>query len=153
MKAGVCFLLIFTQVLVSTLGQGALSLCVRTDGAQKVQWTFAKACGKKVADPKVCSCCGAKKEIDSNCPGTSSNTNVKNKCHSCEDYIIVADYESIPGAAHHQFMDEFSNLPMIVGFELVVQSAPGQTASEFDRAQAHLPNILSTIVSTVVIRC
>lgn len=153
MKAGVCFLLIFTQVLVSTLGQGALSLCVRTDGAQKVQWTFAKACSKKVADPKVCSCCGAKKEIDSNCPVTTSNSNVKNKCQSCEDYVIVADYESIPGAAHYQLMDELSNLPTVVGFELVVQFAPGQIASEFDRSQALLPDILSTIVSTVVIRC
>lgn len=153
MKAGVCILLIFTQVLVSTLGQGALSLCVRTDGAQKVHWTFATCDSKKVTDQKACSCCGAKKKLESDLAESPLTPAVRHKCHSCEDYVIVANYESIPGAAQHQLMDEFSNLPTIVGFELVVQFAPGQITSKFVRSHALLPDILSTIVSTVVIRC
>lgn len=152
MKAGVCFLLILTQVLVSTLGQGALSLCVRTDGTQNVHWTF-EPCRKKVADQKGCSCCGAKKKIDVDCSESPLTSVVKNKCHSCEDYVIVADSDSISVAAPHQLMSEFPNLPMIVGFELMVQFAPSRIASKFDSSQALLPDILSTIVSTVVIRC
>jgi hypothetical protein len=153
MKAGVCFLLILTQVLVGTLGQGALSLCVRTDGTQRVHWTFAKCANEKVADQKACSCCGAKKKLESDLSESPVTPVVKHKCHSCEDYVIVADYESISHAASHQLMDEFSKLSMNVAFELMSQFASGQIASKFDSSQVLLPDILSTVVSTVVIRC
>lgn len=147
MKVGVCTLLVLTQVLLSTLGQGALSLCVRTDGTEKVQWTFSKACSKKYDDQKVCSCCGAKKKSES-----SSANAVKQQCHSCEDFVILAETESTTTIAHHLMWDEFSKLSLNVANEWLSSIAPVQIIAEIDSSPV-LPDSLSTIVSTVVIRC
>lgn len=149
MKARVCTLLILTQLLLGTLGHGALTLCVRTDGSKKVLWTLAEPCKSKGTDQNLCSCCGAMKEID---PDVSAWSSFQSDCQACQDYVLLAERDSISRTVYFQLLDDFSRFTLNAIVELPSFLKPEQLAVKFDASQT-LPNSLSAIVSTVVIRC
>jgi hypothetical protein len=71
-------LLLVLQVLVCTVGQGALTLCVRRDGTQRIEWTAHSACHAHHEQEAVCSCCESDEPAE------------QVACDFCTDYLLVA---------------------------------------------------------------
>lgn len=57
MRIVACSFLVLLQLLICTIGQGALTLCVRRDGSQRLEWTLASECHamqSPIAKPSAC---------------------------------------------------------------------------------------------------
>lgn len=153
MKIVLCCVLALLQVLICTLGQGALTLCVRKNGTQRLEWSWATSC--KSANTKGTCPCGCSDESCSD-EQPSSNQTIPGivTCNSCTDYTLVAVLPAVTVEKnHHQTLDETSFLQFPISFELssIVCSTP-KPHQPFDQ-QPHLVDSLTTILSTVVIRC
>ena len=76
--------LVLLQVVIVTLGQGALTLCVRHDGTQALEWTSANECQQqKSASHAACEhqkCCEDDESIES-----------AFRCNPCTDYLLIAE--------------------------------------------------------------
>jgi hypothetical protein len=97
MKAILCSVLALFQVLICTVGQGALTLCVRKDGTQQLEWSWATSCTD--ARPESTCHCGCSDD-EKSCPdempyrGTDSSS-VSRTCSSCTDHVLVAEQPSV----------------------------------------------------------
>lgn len=69
---GALILLVTLQVLVCTLGQGALTLCVRRDGSQRIEWTAHSDCHEHQLNH------------DTSEPDDHAS------CDICTDYVLLA---------------------------------------------------------------
>ncbi len=92
MKIAFCSLLAVIQVLTCTVGQGALTLCVRTNGTQRLLWTSSSSINKK-SDAQQCSC-GC--DQDDHCCSSVDDVSLDSaridagSCKSCTDYQLMA---------------------------------------------------------------
>lgn len=78
-------MLVMLQVLIGTLGQGALTLCVRRDGTQHLEWTALSDCKAEAArasDP----CC--LRELDEVAAISAAQ---QFHCDPCTDHVLIAD--------------------------------------------------------------
>jgi hypothetical protein len=155
MKIVLCSVLALLQVLICTLGQGALTLCVRKNGTQRLEWTWATSC--KDSNTKGSCPCGCSDEENS-CSDEqpSSNQSIPGivTCNSCTDYTLVAVLPAVTVEKnHYQTLAETSYLFFPVAFESssYALSKPSHL-QPFDQ-QSHLKDSLATIISSVVIRC
>lgn len=77
-------LLALLQVIIVTLGQGALTLCVRQDGTQALEWTWANECQfQKTASHAAFEqtlCCDEVRQDET-----------AFRCDPCTDYVLVAE--------------------------------------------------------------
>lgn len=70
-------ILVGLQIVLSVLGQGALTLCVRQDGTQKLNWTWLSDCHTNAECDQHDGC-----ECEEGCTLEAA---------SCTDYTVVAD--------------------------------------------------------------
>lgn len=79
-------ILVLLQLLICTVGQGALTLCVRRDGTQHLEWTWASECQSiKSASHTACgheSCTEGELAISA---GATFH------CDPCTDYVLIAE--------------------------------------------------------------
>ncbi|MFT3878713.1 MAG: hypothetical protein QM703_03520 [Gemmatales bacterium] len=76
--------LVLLQVIIVTLGQGALTLCVRHDGTQALEWTAANECqSQKSASHATCE--------HEKCCDEDVADEIAFRCDPCTDYVLVAD--------------------------------------------------------------
>lgn len=156
MKIVLCSVLALLQVLICTLGQGALTLCVRKNGTQRLEWSWATSC--KNANTKGTCPCGCNEE-EASCSDEQPLSNqsipaIVRTCESCTDYTLMAVLPTVTvEKSHLQTLDEaiFSQFP--ISFELISYVwPPPNTHQDFDQ-QSHLVDSRTTIISSVVIRC
>jgi hypothetical protein len=76
--------LVLLQVIIVTLGQGALTLCVRHDGTQALEWTSANECQLQK------SASHASYEHQKCCDDDEGDE-MAFRCDPCTDYLLVAD--------------------------------------------------------------
>jgi hypothetical protein len=70
-------ILVSLQIVFSVLGQGALTLCVRQDGTQKLNWTWLSDCHSHADCDQHAGC-----ECEEDCTLEAV---------SCTDYTVVTD--------------------------------------------------------------
>lgn len=76
--------LVLLQVIIVSLGQGALTLCVRHDGTYALEWTSANECQlQKSASHATCE--------HQKCCDDDEADEVAFRCDPCTDYVLVAD--------------------------------------------------------------
>ncbi len=86
------------QVLIATLGQGALTLCVRRDGTQALEWTASSDCQSLNS---VChAACGHRL-----CDEETDEDGVALRCDPCIDYLLVADVVAVENLKPAPLMD------------------------------------------------
>lgn len=77
-------LLVLLQVMIITLGQGALTLCVRHDGTQALEWTSANECqSQRSASHAACE--------HQKCCDEDQGDEIAFRCDPCTDYLLVAE--------------------------------------------------------------
>jgi hypothetical protein len=137
--------LVLLQVIIITLGQGALTLCVRHDGTQALEWTSANACQlQKSASHASCE--------HQKCCDEDEGDEIAFRCDPCTDYVLVADQivvaESKPASVNEGAGYLCWYLPTIVdGYLLHLTSL-----------MAHPPPLplvesLADLGASVVLRC
>ncbi len=155
MKIVLCSVLALLQVLICTLGQGAFTLCVRNDGTQRVEWSWATSCTNEDSD-ESCHCgCSDKNHTcsDELPPRNSSIPGMERTCDSCTDYTLMAVQPTVTADKYQsQTIDELSFLipPMSFQFTWTEGLLPQHHILE---QQSHLLDSLTTIISSAVIRC
>ncbi len=152
MKIVLCSVLALVQVLICTVGQGALTLCVRTNGTQRLQWTSSSSCKKE----KTSKCsCGCNQEKPCEDEETSDSEDAKfdvHHCKSCTDYHVMAAQPSVTIEKHQE---TFLSESFQIEFSFVLISHLPSVSSHFQifDSQSCLQNGIATILSSVVIRC
>jgi len=76
------------QVFIATLGQGALTLCVRRDGTQALEWTAASDCKSLTSACHVA--CGHRL-----CDEETDEDGAALRCDPCIDYLLVAEIVAV----------------------------------------------------------
>lgn len=76
--------LVLLQVIIVTLGQGALTLCVRHDGTQALEWTSANECQLQKSTSHSAY-------EHQKCCGDDEADEIAFRCDPCTDYVLVAD--------------------------------------------------------------
>jgi hypothetical protein len=146
MKMWVGSILVLLQVLVCTLGQGALTLCVHNDGTQQLEWTSSNEEG--------CCHCGCESACTDEKPVQAPGfPGFERTCNSCTDYLLVVDQPSV--TVEKSLTQTFENASAIA---LVIQQPLSLInftlhSPLFFGKQSHLTDSFATIASTVVIRC
>ncbi len=154
MKIVLCCVLALLQVLICTLGQGALTMCVRKNGTQRLQWTGAGSCN--ITEKARCSCgCSEEAECSDESPAKDhSIPTVERTCRLCTDYTLVAMQANVTIEKEgQQRLLELSMVLFPVSFEL--SSTALSLAKQFHafELRPHRVDSLATILSSVVIRC
>lgn len=154
MKIVLSCVLALLQVLICTLGQGALTMCVRKNGTQRLQWTGSGSC--KVTEKARCSCGCCEEEVctDESPAKDESMPSVERTCKLCTDYTLVATQANLTIEQNQQQRLLESSLVLFpVCFEL--SSNPLSLAKQYQsfEQRPHFVDSLSTILSSVVIRC
>lgn len=80
--------LVLLQVFIATLGQGALTLCVRRDGTQALEWTATSDC-QSLTSACHAACGHSPNDVDTDEDGVAL------RCDPCTDYLLVADVMAV----------------------------------------------------------
>ena len=154
MKIVLCCVLALLQVLICTLGQGALTMCVRQNGTQRLQWTGAGSC--KVTEKARCSC-GCSEEDACTDESTSHDQSmpiIERTCKLCTDYTLIATQANVTiEKDDQQRLLELSLVLFPVSFELSSNALSLAKHYQAFEQGPHLVDSLATILSSVVIRC
>lgn len=152
-KPILCGLLATLQVLICTVGQGALTLCVRKDGTQQVEWTWATSCSETKAEGS-CHCgCGKNENSDEGPSSSPTTASLDRACDSCTDYLLVVVQPSVtveknPSQAIEQ--QYFPDLQIAIELGLKNSISFSKTSA---LSRLHLTDSFAAIASMVVIRC
>jgi len=93
--------LVLLQVFIITLGQGALTLCVRKDGSQALEWTAAGPCqSMKSASHEACGHQVCFEDEDE----------IALRCDPCTDYLLVAEVVAVLDVKPAHLIDGASDL-------------------------------------------
>ncbi|HQR05699.1 MAG TPA: hypothetical protein PLN21_02700 [Gemmatales bacterium] len=133
------------QVIIVTLGQGALTLCVRHDGTQALEWTSANECQfKKSASHAACE--------HQKCCDEAEADEIAFRCNPCTDYVLVVDQIMVVDSKLDSLNERASDLcwylPTVVDGYL----------SHLTSLQAHPPpsplvESLADLGASVILRC
>src|SRR5437879_1089615 len=95
MKTILRAILVLVQVLVCTMGQGALTICIRNDGTQQLEWAWSNSCTHSETEG-ICHCgCGAEEYPDEIPSGVPDSSGMGRTCSCCTDYLLVAEQPSV----------------------------------------------------------
>jgi hypothetical protein len=95
--------LVLLQVIIFTLGQGALTLCVRRDGTQALEWTSVNECQlQKSASHAACE--------HQKCCDEDEADEIAFRCDPCTDYLLVADLMVLVDNKHASVNEGSSDL-------------------------------------------
>lgn len=154
MKAILCTLLALLQVLICTVGQGALTICVRTDGTKRLEWTHFNCCSEAHSDNTCpCGCSEEKACFEENSSQIPSSSAVYSACNSCTDHVLLAEQASaIIGNQQSQLKAVlyFLNVPM--SLELGTYQSLSVCLDADGPESGHAVNFAS-IATTLVMRC
>lgn len=154
MKIVLCCVLALLQVLICTLGQGALTMCVRKNGTQRLQWTVGGSC--KVTEKARCSCgCSEEDACSDESPANDhSIPTVERTCKLCTDYTLVVTQANVTiNKDQQQRLLESSLVLFPVSFELSSNALSLAKQHQAFEQRPHRVDSLATILSSVVIRC
>lgn len=152
MKIAFCSLLAVIQVLTCTVGQGAFTLCVQTNGTQRLLWTSSSSINKK-SDALQCSC-GC--DQDDHCCSDDENMSLGSAridagtCKSCTDYQLMTAQPAGTVEKYKNSIDDASfhvQLPFLSIYQ-INSMASRLNASEL---QSLLPSKSTAL--PVVMRC
>ncbi len=153
MKIVVGCVLALLQVLICTLGQGALTLCVRKDGTQRLEWT--NTIESKCEDSSQCHC--GCHEAESTCSDelpSSDRTNLltDRSCPSCTDYTLVVPQSTSVEKNYPPAFAKVNWCYCVFAFEM---SSKAESQANLHQVFTFRPYVesLSTILASVVIRC
>lgn len=105
MKRFLIITLVLLHVLICTIGQGALTLCVRRDGSQQLQWTYANDCRSLRSESHAAcgheACCDHEDEA----AGVARFC-----CNPCTDYVLIAEINVVTKTTHAPLSDDACSL-------------------------------------------
>lgn len=136
--------LVMLQVLIGTLGQGALTLCVRRDGTQHLELTALSDCKAQAGQLHEGTCCH-EDEYLAVAPADQIG------CDPCTDYLLIVDPSFVQVSKYEPLDSQaVSFLDCITTSDVVF----GQIAVSFAAFHGP-PRLFSTpsYLATVVLRC